>query len=156
MIQLSIEIPDRPGELSRVVGLLADLRIDVKALYVSCDGPTAGMGHVRMIVTDPKAAMSALQDHGLSLREEKVVVIAVEDQPGGLAAALSALTAAQINLTYAYGFVSRIEGRALSVFGVEDSARASQTLCEAGFKLVEHSTDSEPDLSAYVGGAWNW
>jgi hypothetical protein len=139
MIQISLEIPDKAGELSRVVSLLGSKNIDVKALYVSRNCPQPAMGFVRMIVTDPSAAVRALQDGGLAPVKEQVVVAAIEDHPGGLVGALSALTAAGINLTYAYGFVSRIEGRALSVLGVVGAADAA---------------DSE--LVSYVGGVWNW
>jgi len=156
MIQISIEIPDKPGELSRVVGLLESKNIDVKALYVSRNCPTPAMGFVRMIVTEPNAAIEALKGGGLEPVREQVVVAAIEDHPGGLVAALSALSAAGMNLSYAYGFVSRVEGRALSVLGVEDPAAARLVLKGAGITMVGEADASDADLASYVGGVWNW
>lgn len=154
MIQLSLQIPDRPGELARVVSLLGARNIDVKALYVCRDSATPPAGFVRMIVTDPASAVQALQQGGMDPIQEQVVVAAVDDHPGGLAAVLTTLARADINLTYAYGFVSKVEGRALSVLGVEDATRGAEVLKAAGVKLV--GIESESDLADYVGGVWNW
>jgi hypothetical protein len=159
MIQVSLEVSDRPGELSRVVSLLASRNVDVKALYVSRASPSATVGTVRMIVTDPPAAVEALQAGGLDPVQESVVVVAVDDHPGGLAAALDALAKQQLNLLYAYGFVSRIEGKALSILGVADAPAAASILRGAGFTLLHAqpgSASDDPDPSAYVGGVWNW
>ena len=160
MIQISLEMPDRPGELSRVVNLLASRQVDVKALYVSRSSPSPAVGIVRMIVTDPAATLEVLVAGGFAAVQEQVVVVAVDDHPGGLAAALGALAKEGINLLYAYGFVSRLAGKALSILGVEDPLRAGAILRQAGFSLVEAQPgvrgSSDPDLAAYVGGVWNW
>jgi hypothetical protein len=156
MIQISLEIPDQPGELLRAVSLLGAKKVDVKALFVTRNAPGPTSGFVRMIVTNPQAAMAALREGGLTPTQEEVVVAAIEDQPGGLATALDALAKVGINVTYAYGFVSRVEGRALAVLGVEDPPRASKTLKEAGIKLVDASAQGDSDLAAFVGGVWNW
>jgi hypothetical protein len=156
MIQISLEITDKPGELSRVVSLLGGRNIDVKALYVSRNCPDPATGYVRMIVTDPNAAIQALQAGGLAPAKEQVVVAAIADHPGGLAAALAALAKAGINLTYAYGFVSRLEGSALSVLGVQDPAAAARVLKAAGITLVGDAGATDPDLASHVGGVWNW
>ncbi len=156
MIQLSLEIANRPGELSRVVNLLGAQKVDVKALTLSCNGPKLATGHVRMIVTDPTAAIEALRVGGLTPCKEDVVVVDIEDQPGGLAAALAALEKVNINLIYAYGFVSRLEGRALSVLGVEDPEHTGRILKDAGFRLVHSAPGHDTDLAAYFSGVWNW
>jgi len=158
MIQISLEVPDRPGELSRVVKLLGDHQVDIKALYLSRTNQDPPKGQVRMIVTDPSAAVKALRDGGWSPIEEKVVVVALEDYPGGMARALMVLTEAGINLDYVYGFVSRVEGRALSILGTELRESASDALRKAGFALVDHAVapKDDDDPSAYLGGVWNW
>jgi hypothetical protein len=63
-----------------------------------------------------------------------------------------------IDLDYAYGFVSRVEGRALSILGVGDVVKASDVLGQAGFRLVDHivSQGQEEDLTTHLGGVWNW
>lgn len=156
MIQISLEIPDRPGELLRAVSLLGAKKVDVKALFVTRNGPSPTTGFVRMIVTNPDAAISALQESGLTPSKEEVVVAAIEDHPGGLAAALEVLAKVNVNVTYAYGFVSRVEGRALAVLGVEDPPQACRILKQAGIKLVDASAQGDSDLAAFVGGVWNW
>ena len=158
MIQISLEVPDVPGELSRVVKLLGDREVDIKALYLSRTNERAPKGQVRMIVTHPPIAMRVLQEGGLTPFEEKVVVVALDDHPGGMASALAALAKEGINLDYVYGFVSRVEGRALSILGVADLTRASEVLKAAGFALVDHAAPpaKDEDLTAHLGGMWNW
>jgi hypothetical protein len=158
MIQISLEVPDKPGALSHVVRLLADGNVDIKALYLSRTNQQPPAGQVRLIATNPAAARRVLEEGGLKPVEDTVVVVALEDHPGGMAGALAALAQAGINLDYAYGFVSRVEGRALSVLGVPDRERAGTVLKRAGFELVDHGalTSQQADLSEYLGGVWNW
>lgn len=158
MIQVSLEVPDRPGELSRVVQLLGDHDVDIKALYLSRTNQLPPKGQVRMIVTDPALATRVLKEGGLLPFEEKVIVVSLDDHPGGMAQALLALSQRNINLDYVYGFVSRIEGRALSILGVANVVTAAEVLVEAGFRLVDHVTPpaQEEDLTVHLGGVWNW
>lgn len=158
MIQVSVEIPDRPGELARTVKLLGNRQIDIKALYLSKTEGEEPAGQVRMIVTNTALAVKALQEAGLKPVEEEVVVVALDDRPGGLAAALDVLSGEDINVEYAYGFVSRQERRALSILGLEDRNRAREALAGNGFALVDRDgpgAGPEP-ITAYVGGEWYW
>ncbi len=158
MIQVSLEVPDRPGELSRVARLLGDRDVDIKALHLSRINQSPPMGQVRMIVTDPEQATRVLAEGGWSPIQERVIVVALDDHPGGMAKALLVLAEIGIDLDYAYGFVSRVEGRALSILGVGDVAKASDVLGQAGFRLVAHivSRGQEEELTTHLGGVWNW
>lgn len=158
MFQISVELEDKVGELSRVVGVLSAHDIDMKAVYVSRDGPGPSTGHARMIVTNTKKAVAALRNAGFAPAQEDVVVVALEDHPGGLAGALVALAKQGIRLRYAYGFVSRVQGMALSILGVPDPAAACRVLKDAGYALVDSPVRSidEEDAGVLLGGDWNW
>ena len=164
MIQLSIEVADRPGELSRIVGLMAQKQIDIKALYVGESRTDSAIGLVKMIVTDPQHAMRILRKEGLTVHEETVVVTALDDHPGGLAYILDILAAEELNIAHAYSFVSRIKGKALSVFCFSEPERARQVISAAGVSIIKQATvgqgsvavPGEPDLSAYLGGVFYW
>jgi len=158
MIQVSVAIPDRPGELARTVKSLGNREVDIKALYLSRTNGEVPEGKVRMIVTNPALAMQALQDEGLKPVEEDVVVAALDDQPGGLAQVLDVLQAADINVEYAYGFVSRDVRRALSILGVVDRAKAREVLKQGGVTLVDQDAAEEgpSPMTVYLGGEWYW
>lgn len=158
MIQISVAVPDRPGELARTIKLLSRRGVDIKAIYLSRTNGEVPEGLVRMIVTQPAAAVAALKEGGFAPVEEKVIVIALDDHPGGMAPALDALAAESINLEYAYGFVSHDVRRALSILGVADREGARGVLVKAGITVVDEQAppDSPNHITAYLGGEWYW
>jgi hypothetical protein len=164
MYQLCIDVKDRPGELAKVVGLLANQNIDIKALYLGESRKADGIGIVKAIVTDGTRAIKVLEDEGFPTRQEQIIVIAIEDHPGGLYAVLEQLARAEINIGQIYSFVTRIEGKALSVFEVDDFERASRLLAQSGITIIDQPAQvnsaaqvpGEPDLSDFVGGVFYW
>jgi hypothetical protein len=158
MIQLSVAVADKPGELARIVGSMAREKIDIRALYLARNLTKPVTGTVKMVVTDIPNALKALKRDGFVAVEERVIVTAVEDHPGGLYAVLTILAEAEINILHAYSFVSRIKGQALSVFGADDIDRAIEVLRHAGVHVLEVAPfmPNEPDLSSYMGGVFYW
>jgi hypothetical protein len=163
MIQLSIEVDDKPGELAKIIGVIAENRIDMKALYLGESPRSSGIGLVKIIVTDYAEANKKLSLAGFKPVEERVIVTALEDHPGGLYSILQILSKQELNIKHVYSFVSRIEGKALSVFGFEQPDKAIKALQDAGVHIIERSRDvpsphmpHEPDLSDYVGGVFYW
>ncbi len=97
--QLSVAIENQPGRLGQIGRLLADREIQIEA-FSMIDNVEQGM--VRLITSDPVAARAALSAGGLPVVEVEVLVVEINDHVGALALIGDALSAADINIEYAY------------------------------------------------------
>ncbi len=124
---LSVFAENRPGRLETLTGILARAGVNIRAIKISDLGEH---GVVKLLVNDPDAALQALTEAGVAASKRPVLVIAVEDRPGGLHAVLGVLTRRGINVEDAYGFAR--DRRAILVIEVPDLAAAVEPLCSAG------------------------
>src|SRR5262245_1719764 len=95
--ELSLRLPNSPGELGRVCRLLSDERVNVVAMALD------PQGHLRMVVDNHVHAAATLREHHHQVTERDVLVTAVPNSPGALAPALGLIAGAGINIDYAYG-----------------------------------------------------
>ncbi len=154
MKQISIELENRPNQLTRVLGLLAARDVELRALTVGHTISKTDKGLVKMIVNKLDTAVAALEESGVEPMVEEVLVTPVEDHAGGLHAILEVLARANLNIEHMYTFVSRVEGKALSVFTFDDALRAAKVLRSAGVRLI--GTDSPDKLEEYaLGDLWD-
>jgi hypothetical protein len=86
---------NKPGELGRLAGTLADRGINITAISAATCGST---GSVALITNDEAGARSALQGSGFKFREIEAVSTGLEDRPGSLAEAARSLGEAGINI----------------------------------------------------------
>ncbi len=120
--QLTVYVPDAVGTLAHVVRTLADSKVNITGLI--CVG-SGDRSPIRLLVNSPARAKKALQAQGLDPTEEDVLVVALPDKPGALAAVAEKLAVAGINIDYAYasGGIGR---KVNTVLCVSDVARASR------------------------------
>jgi hypothetical protein len=95
MIQLDVDVPDRPGELAKLLGILAAESINIDAMSVN-----SGSGHSYMsLITDqPIKARQSLRKAEYSCSQRTVIVVSVPDRPGSLAALARKLGDAGVNI----------------------------------------------------------
>ncbi len=123
--QVSIFLENRLGRLSEIVALLAKNGINIRALSLA---DKADYGILRLIVNDTERALEILRQELVSVSESPVVVVEVEDRPGGLAELLQILAENIINVEYMYAFVEKSGDKALVVLRVEDPEKAERIL----------------------------
>jgi hypothetical protein len=111
--------------------------LDIRALTVAPHPKLANRGAVKMILSDCEAGARAVAAAGIESVIEEVLVVPLEDHPGGLHAVLEILAAQRVNVEHIYAFVARREGKALSVLVVDDAARGRALLEAAGLSLIE-------------------
>ena len=97
--QLSVFLPNRPGVLAHIAGILAEANINVLALSVH---DTVDNAVVRLVLDNPTKALLLLEQEELYIMEQEVVMLAVDNQPGVLAQIAQKLGRADINIQYAY------------------------------------------------------
>jgi hypothetical protein len=130
--QLTVLTGNSARRLGSVIFHLSSEGIDIRAHCFVDNGD--GNCKLRMIVSRPDTAAAILQDHRLAVVANDVVVVEVDDKPGGLSRILSMFEAENIRIAYSYIAVSETPGTALMVFRFSNNTNAARLLEENGFK----------------------
>ena len=131
--QLTVFVQNKKGTVVEIARILSENNINLRALSIA---ETQEFGILRLIVNDEKTAEKVLVENGYLIKVIDVVGVKIGDAPGKLAAALSVLDEANINVEYMYAFMARTEKHAYVVIRVEDNDIAEQVLTNAGFKMI--------------------
>ena len=118
--QISVFLENRAGQLAEITNILADNGVDLRAISIA---ETVDYGILRMIVDDAQKATSLLMQHGYLLTMTPVLVVAVSDQPGGIAPVLATLAEGKIDIEYMYSLFTHSEGKAYIVFRVAETEK---------------------------------
>ena len=132
--QISVFLENRAGQLSEITQVLAQNGIDMRAISIA---ETSDYGVLRLIVDQPQQATTLLLEHGFILSMTPVTVVAVPDQPGGLAPVLQLLAEANIDIEYMYSLFTHTDGQAYMVFRVSDDESFTATLKSHGIEPVD-------------------
>ena len=132
--QISIFLENRAGQLAQVTRVLADHGVDMRAISIA---ETSDYGILRMIVDDAERATAVLLENGYILSMTPVTVVAVPDQPGGLAPVLEALAEGNIDVEYMYSLFTHKESMAYMVFRISDEEEFAKLLAAHGVSLAE-------------------
>ncbi len=125
--QISVFLENRPGTLKNMTVVLAENKINIRALSLA---DTKDFGIVRMLVDDVFEATNVLENAGFITRLNSVLVFAISDEAGGLDALLAKFEAAKINIEYMYAFAGK--KNAYMIFRVNDTKNAEAALRKAG------------------------
>lgn len=137
--QLTVFLPNEPGTLAELAGVLGTAGIQMHALMVA---DTADFGIVRIICDTPKAASEALDRRGFRAATTRVLAVEVENVPGGLAKILSKLAAVHLNVEYAY--CAAIGERTVDVLKVTGDA-VDEKIAQVGLKDLDPADVYVPD-----------
>lgn len=97
--QLTVCLPDNPGNLARMCGLLGAKEIQIYALMVS---HTGDFGIVRVLCDEPRMTARMLSDAGYNAMCSRVVAAEVDNVPGALGGLLDRIASSDLNVEYAY------------------------------------------------------
>ena len=117
MLQLSIFLENAKGRLAEVINLLAELKVNLRALSLA---DTKDYGVLRIIVDDPEATTEKLRENKVVVSLTKVWVLKVPDRAGGLAGMLNQLVKEDVVVEYMYAFVEKENEQAQVVLRVQD------------------------------------
>lgn len=134
--QLSIFLENTIGRLAEVSKILAETKINIRALSIA---DTADFGVLRMLVDDVDKAKNILKERGFTVGETEVLGVEVPDQPGGLYQILGTLEEEDINVEYMYAFVQQSKDNAVMIFRFDDLDRAIEVLTKKGFTILPGS-----------------
>jgi hypothetical protein len=134
MIQLSVFLEDKPGELANFIKLLMENKIFIRALTVA---QTSEYGLLLILVDKPEECIELLEDKDFLLSTTDVIAIRLNDHPDALYQIPKSLGDNRINIAYCYSTLVKSEN--MLIVRVEDDIleNAVNTLKESGFTIVE-------------------
>lgn len=128
--QISVFLENKPGQLVKLISLLAENNVDIKAMSIA---ESDEYGILRMIVDeDAEKVKALLKENSWMAKANHVLKVVVPDKPGSLMKVLSTLADNQISLLYSYAFFERESGTAGIIMRVDDNQRAMELLEKAG------------------------
>ena len=132
--QISVFLENKPGKLKEMTGVLAQHRIDMRALSLA---ETKDFGIARMVVNDVFQAVNVLKDADFVASLTSVLAVAVPDEPGGLDKLLEIFADSGVNIEYMYAFIGgRDVSHAYMIFRVADTKDAEAKLAGKGLKIM--------------------
>ena len=131
--QISLFVENKPGRMAKVSKTLSDAGVNIRALTVAEAGD---FGVIRMVVDDPEKGYQVLHDSGFTVSETEVLAVEMKDIPGGLYEIVNTLGESDVNVDYAYAFVTTKAERALLIIRVDNLEKARKVLTGAGIKLA--------------------
>jgi hypothetical protein len=146
--QLTIQAENKPGILAKVTSILARKKINIRAAAISSFGDS---GFFHLIVDDPKLGQKALSKEGIPVERKEIIAVLITDRPGGLDKLLQILSAEDINIENAYGFVIESRKNAVFVLEIKELARARDLIEASGFETLAPQQLSEIEPFHYMG-----
>ena len=131
--QISLFVENKPGRMAKVSKTLFDAGVNIRAMTVAEAGD---FGVIRMVVDDPDKGYGVLKNAGFTVSITDVLAVEMKDEPGGLYEIVSTLGEGNINVDYAYAFVTAKAKRAMLILRVDDIARAREFLGSKGIKMA--------------------
>lgn len=95
MIQIDLDMPDRPGELAKLTAILGEARVNIDAMSAASG---AGRTYMSLLVDQPTNARQLLEKAGYRLASRTVLVVRLPDRPGALAKLAADLAGAGVDV----------------------------------------------------------
>ncbi|MFX1329132.1 MAG: acetolactate synthase [Promethearchaeota archaeon] len=134
MIQLSVYLEDRPGELANFIKLLMDNKIFIRALTVA---KTSEYGLILVLVDNPEKCAHLLEEKDFLISTTDVIALRLNDHPNALYEIPKTLGDNSINIDYFYSTL--VKDESMLILRVEDTImeEAVNILKKTGFTIVE-------------------
>ena len=134
--QISIFVNNKPNQLNEAVKHLKEGGINIRAMSIA---DTKDFGILRIVVNDTQKACDLLSNSGYAVIITEVVTVSIPDTAGQLSRVLDILGNEGVNVEYLYAFLGTSEKSVSFVIRVDDNAKASSVLTNAGIiQLTEN------------------
>ena len=131
--QISLFVENRPGRTAKVAKTLSDAGVNIRALTIAEAGD---FGVIRMVVDNPENGYQVLRQKGFTVSMTDVLAVEMMDAPGGLYEIVNTLGESNVNVDYAYAFVTAKAQKAMLILRVDDIALARKALAGKGVKIA--------------------
>ena len=125
--QLSVFMENKPGRLSGICSTLGDAGVNIHAMSVH---DTVDHAIVRLVVDNPTKALLLLEEEGVYIVTQDVVVLEIENKPGIISAIAKKLFHADTNIEYAYCTATKNQDFGCLVLKTKDAEQTLEILEE--------------------------
>ena len=122
MIEFSVTMANRPGELATLARELGTAGVNIETLAAFSTGSEA---FLKLVVSNDDTARIVLKNAGVPFEERRIVSATLHDQPGALAQMTEALAATGVNIEAMYLLQASPEGLHFAL-AVDDPDRADE------------------------------
>lgn len=119
--QLVISGQSKPAVLAKVMSVLGEASVNIKAL---CVPEVRGTAKLRLLVADMETARSVLKADRIKFTEETALLLSLENTPGAFKKVADLLAKSRINIKCGYCTPSREGKRAIVVLTVSNTDKA--------------------------------
>ncbi len=99
--QVSIFLENKIGHFERITKILREASVNIRTMTLN--NTASGWGILNLVVDHPERAFEALTAQGVSAALREIIILRMEDKPGGLDEILRKIAEAGINFENAYG-----------------------------------------------------
>jgi hypothetical protein len=131
--QISVFLENKPGRLKRIISILKDNDINIRATVIQDRGE---FGIIKFLVSDPVKAQWCLSEEGLAAAIKPVIAVVIDDTPGALLNITDLLDRNCINVKDAYGFVMEQGKKAVFCIEVEEPENVKSMLLSNSVVLL--------------------
>lgn len=131
--ELSIFLPNEPGELAELLKELSENEINIRAISVV---ETADYGLILLLVNKPQKCIEYLENNGYEFTSTDVVAIKFGKDPSALFNVANILGNNKINIDYLY-LTNTPEFNSVIIVKVDDSDKAVKVLKKENFEIIE-------------------
>ncbi|MDX6767697.1 MAG: acetolactate synthase [Candidatus Methylacidiphilales bacterium] len=130
--QFSIFLENKVGKMLEIIKLLGDEHIHVVALMTL---DTSDSTILRLVVDDPDGARALFLEHAIAHTETEVLVVELNGAED-VQAVLCFILQAEINIHYAYAFLTQPNGKPALGIHLEDIDIAAQALSRGHYNVL--------------------
>ncbi len=134
--QISIFIENKPESLAKLTGVLAENKINLKALSLA---DTSDFGIARIIVDDCENVAKILQEKDYIVKVNGVIAAEITDEAGSLNKILTVMAENGRNIEYMYGFTGKKTNTACMIIRTTDVPAAEKVLQENNIRMISQS-----------------
>jgi hypothetical protein len=133
VVQFSVFLKNRVGELLEMIVKLSEARIQIHGLSI---WDATDHAVIRIILSDPPWAAKTLKEAGYTASTNDLVAVELDDRPDAVGAVCRALLEAEINIHYSYPLLSRPRHQPVLLLHVDDLPEATTILARKRFDLL--------------------
>ena len=125
VLQISVQLDNVPGALTRLLDILDKEGIHAKAISAAS---TAEASTLRLVVNAPQKAVTVLDSFHFNYEIYPVIAVEVPCHPGGMNAVVKPLSEGEVNIHYIYTTIERIGKETILIIGVDKIDEATAIL----------------------------
>ena len=131
--QLSVFIPNKPGQLAQFFELLMDNKIFIRSLTVA---ENEEFGLLLLLVDQPEKCLNILEDNNILYSITEVVAVELTENISQLYEIAKTLGSHGVNIDYLYFLVLNSHKNGI-VLKLDDNEKGIEILTKHGFNLLE-------------------